>query len=197
MEEKIKNKKLSPYEERLMKECGMHIAHVYDDRVRVPLILSGPNVPSGKVIKQQVRSIDIFPTITDLVGLTEKTKSHGISLVPLLKGEKLEERPVFMETAVNTSKSLSSNTIGVRTSEYKYFRDRDVETKNIHLYDLKNDPLEEKNIYKEKPDVTKNMELELSKILNEQKITFEKSENTITDDEREQAITKLRKLGYI
>ena len=41
------------------------------------------------------------------------------------------------------------------------------------------------------------MELELSKILNEEKITFEKSENTITDDEREQAIKKLRKLGYI
>ena len=46
-------------------------------------------------------------------------------------------------------------------------------------------------------DKEKNMELELSKILNEEKITFEKSENTITDDEREQAITKLRKLGYI
>ena len=102
-----------------------------------------------------------------------------------------------METAVNTTKSLSSNTIGVRNSEYKYFRDRDIETKNIHLYDLKNDPLEEKNIFKEKPDITKKMELQLTKILNEQKITFEKSENTITDDEREQAITKLRKLGYI
>ena len=102
-----------------------------------------------------------------------------------------------METAVNTNKSLSSNTIGVRNSEYKYFRDRNIETKNIHLYDLKNDPLEEKNIFKEKSDIAKNMELQLTKILNEQKITFEKSENTITDDEREQAITKLRKLGYI
>ena len=197
VEGKIKNKTLSPYEERLMKECGMHVAHVYDDRVRVPLIFSGPNIPSGKVISQQVRSIDIFPTITNLVGLPEKSKSHGVSLVPILKGEKLEEQPVFMETAVNTTKSLSSNTIGVRNSEYKYFRDRDIETKNIHLYDLKNDPLEEKNIFKEKPDITKKMELQLTKILNEQKITFEKSENTITDDEREQAITKLRKLGYI
>ena len=197
VEEKIKNKTLSPYEERLMKECGMHVAHIYDDRVRVPLIFSGPNIQSGKIISQQVRSIDIFPTITNLVGLPEKSKSHGVSLVPLLKGEKLEEQPVFMETAVNTNKSLSSNTIGVRNSEYKYFRDRNIETKNIHLYDLKNDPLEEKNIFKEKSDIAKNMELQLTKILNEQKITFEKSENTITDDEREQAITKLRKLGYI
>jgi arylsulfatase A-like enzyme len=197
VEGKIKNKTLSPYEERLMKECGMHVAHIYDDRVRVPLIFSGPNIQSGKIISQQVRSIDIFPTITNLVGLPEKSKSHGVSLVPLLKGEKLEEQPVFMETAVNTNKSLSSNTIGVRNSEYKYFRDRDIETKNIHLYDLKNDPLEEKNIFKEKSDIAKNMELQLTKILNEQKITFEKSENTITDDEREQAITKLRKLGYI
>jgi len=40
------------------------------------------------------------------------------------------------------------------------------------------------------------MERKLNKILKE-KITFEKSENTITDDEREQAIEKLRKLGYI
>lgn len=196
VEEKIKNKTLTPYEERLMKECGMHIAHVYDDRVRIPLIFCGPNIPSGKVIKQQVRGIDIFPTIADLVGVSEKTKSHGISLVPLLNGAKLEEQHVFMETALNTKKSLSSYTIGVRTSEYKYFRDRYIKTKNIHLYDLKNDPLEEKNIYIEKSDVTKNMERKLNKILKE-KITFEKSENTITDDEREQAIEKLRKLGYL
>tara|TARA_B000000460_G_C21421286_1_gene350971 strand:- start:500 stop:733 length:234 start_codon:yes stop_codon:yes gene_type:complete len=44
--------------------------------------------------------------------------------------------------------------------------------------------------------LTKNMERKLNKIFKE-KITFEKSENTITDDEREQAIEKLRKLGYL
>lgn len=193
----IKNKKLRPYEERLMKECGMHIAHVYDDRVRVPLIFSGPNIPSEKIITQQVRSIDIFPTITDLANIKAKEKSHGVSLVPLLNGETFDEQPVFMETAVNTNKSLSTNTVGIRTSYYKYFRDRNDTTKNIHLYDLKNDPLEEKNIFKEKPEISKTMESLLSKVLNEEKISFEKSENTITDDERKQAIEKLKKLGYI
>ena len=41
------------------------------------------------------------------------------------------------------------------------------------------------------------MEFLLNKIINEQKITFEKPKNTISDDERDKAIMKLRKLGYI
>ena len=62
---------------------------------------------------------------------------------------------------------------------------------------MNNDPLEEKNIFREKPEITKNMEFLLNKIINEQKITFEKPKNTISDDERDKAIMKLRKLGYI
>lgn len=197
VEENLENKKLRPYEERLMKECGFHTSHVYEDRVHVPLIFCGYSIQPGKIISQQVRSIDIFPTITELVGLPNKEKIHGISLVPLLKGGNLEENPVFIETAVNTTKSLSTNTIGIRTSEYKYFRDKDSPSKNIHLYNMNNDPLEEKNIFREKPEITKNMEFLLNKIINEQKITFEKPKNTISDDERDKAIMKLRKLGYI
>ena len=43
--EKIENSELRPYEKRLMKNAIAPTAHIYDDRVHVPLILSGYNVP--------------------------------------------------------------------------------------------------------------------------------------------------------
>jgi len=197
VEENLENRKLRPYEERLMRHCGVHYAHIYEDRVRVPLIFCGHNIQSGKIISQQVRSIDIFPTITELVGLPNKEQTHGISLVPLLKGENLEEYPVFMESALNATNALSTNTIGVRTSKYKYFRDKNNPTQNIHLYDLKNDPLEENNISKEKPEMTKKMETMLIKIKDHEMFNSEKSKEIMSDEERDRAIMKLRKLGYI
>ena len=63
-----------------------------------------------------------------------------------MQGKQLEEIPVFLESATNSTRSPDSNVIGIRTSEFKYFRDRDDSTKNIHLYDLREDPLEENNI---------------------------------------------------
>ena len=187
---------ISQYKKRLMRTSVWGDSFVYDERFRIPLLILGPKIPFNKKIKQQVRSIDIFPTIFEIAELNKKSLGHGKSLLPLIQNDPYEELPAFLEGAANAPKFVNKNIIGIRTSEFKYFRDKYDITIEVHLYDLKNDPLEEKNIYIEKPDVTKNMERKLNKILKE-KITFEKSENTITDNEREQAIEKLRKLGYI
>src|SRR5262245_59014948 len=45
-----------------------HGIFIYDDTLHVPLLIAGPDVPSGKVIGEQVRSIDILPTLAQLLG---------------------------------------------------------------------------------------------------------------------------------
>ena len=60
------------------------------------------------------------------------------------------------------------------------------------LYDLMNDPLEEKNISSEQPEIAKNMEKSLSELRN-----FDVKELDFDDAEKERVENTLKKLGYI
>ena len=195
--EKIEKMELRPYEKRLMKNAVLPTAHVYDDRVRVPLIFSGYNIPSDTIISQQVQSVDIFATIADIIGLDNANHDRrGRSLIPLMQGKQLEEIPVFLESATNSTRSPDSNVIGIRTSEFKYFRDRDDSTKNIHLYDLREDPLEENNIAETKKDVVEKMEKTVVDILKGKDLRHVES-NELSEDEIKKARSVLSRLGYI
>ena len=117
----------------------------------------------------------------------------GESLVPLLNGESNKSNPVYIETASVTKDEMLGKVVGVRTSEYKYFRSRKSPKEKIHLYDLKNDPLEENNLSKINPEIVKNMELILSNFL--VKLNVNVSE---PDDEESRLIeSELKRLGYM
>ena len=180
-----------------MKNAALPTAHVYDDRVRVPLIFSGYNIPSDTIISQQVQSVDIFATIADIIGLDNANHDRrGRSLIPLMQGKQLEEIPAFLESATNSTRSPDSNVIGIRTSEFKYFRDRDDSTKNVHLYDLREDPLEENNIAETKKDVVEKMEKTVVEILKGKDLRHVES-NELSEDEIKKARSVLSRLGYI
>ena len=195
--EKIENSELRPYEKRLMKNAIAPTAHIYDDRVHVPLILSGYNVPTKKMITQQVQSVDIFPTIAGIIGMnTSNYGKRGRDLMPIIKNDNFDEVPAYIETATNSIKTQSNNTIGIRTSEYKYFRDRNEKTKNVHLYDLKNDPLEEYNISEKNHELVKKMEITIEKILQSKSLEHDESKD-LSKEEMKKARAVLSKLGYI
>jgi len=164
-------------------------------RISGPLIFTGHGVNSSSIISQMVRQIDIFPTVIEIIGLTEsKMNVYGRSLYPLFKGERLEELPVYIENDRMDSKK-PGNLIGLRTSNYKYYRARNSPRKKISLYDLKNDPNEKNNIATKRPDIVDEME----KILTELKrnIPPELQTQEITDEETKKVEDELRKLGYI
>lgn len=195
--EKLK-RTLSPYEMRSFNTRSA--LDLYDELVRVPLIFTGCNVVESKVIPDLVRSVDIFPTIIDMIGLCNSIKSDGRSLLPLINNKKLDELPAYMEVGINLAQLVNSKTpevlakiIGVRTSEYKYLRARDNLEKNVRLFDLKNDPLEEKNIVDEKPKIVKKMEGILSQFTKDSK----GGEGTLTDEDIKKAKETLLRLGYI
>ena len=97
-------------------------ANIFDDRFRIPLLFYGHGINEHKVINQQVRSIDIYPTIFQQVGLDISDKIDGVSLIPLISGSDMKEHPAILESRINVKEGITSNTIGVRTSKFKYFR---------------------------------------------------------------------------
>ena len=196
--EKIEKMELRPYEKRLMKYSIMPISNLYDEKHRVPLIFSGYNIPSDTIISQQVQSVDIFATIADIIGLDNANHDRrGRSLIPLMQGKQLEEIPAFLESATNSTRSPDSNVIGIRTSEFKYFRDRDDSTKNVHLYDLREDPLEENNIAETKKDVVEKMEKTVVEILKGESLVHVESKDEIGDERSEIIESELKRMGYV
>ena len=170
-------------------------SYLFDDLVRTPLIFYGNNITEGKLVKNQVGNVSIFPTILDLVGLPQMNEEiDGESLVPLLKGESNKSNPVYMETASISKESLLGKVVGIRTSEYKYFRSRKSPKENVHLYDLQNDPLEENNLANITPEIVKNMESILLNFLEK----LEVSPDAEFDDVEAKLIEfELKRLGYM
>lgn len=166
---------------------------LYDEVVRIPLLFSGYGIKSSKIIGQQVRQIDIFPSIVSIAGLPKIEENiEGKSLLPAINGQKMNE-----ELALIENQSLDPHdddiTIGVRTQNYKYFRDRSDKNNKTHLFDLKNDPSEKTNIATKRPDLVQQMENLLVKYRkNAQDFVTE-----YDDDEILKIKDELKKMGYI
>ena len=160
---------LTPYEKRIQNNLVNPSFSLFDDRFRTPLLFTGLGL-KPKIIDQQIRSIDIFPSISDIIEVPSKTDIDGLSVLPLINGEFFEERPALMQIITNwlvTKSSSDTNVIGIRFNGFKYFRSRENSNEEIHLYDLKNDPYEENNLALEKPEKVNQMELILSEIQND------------------------------
>ena len=87
----------------------------------------------------------------------------------------------------------SNDVIGIRTSKFKYFRDKYSKTKRIHLFDLTKDLFEEKNLAQLNIEKVSEMELILQNLLKNQE-ELKINENNNTSDEIED---ELRKMGYL
>jgi len=169
--------------------------YLFDNLLRTPLLFCGNHIAKGKLVKNQVVNVDIFPTILDLIGLSQiNEKIDGESLVPLLKNESSRVNPIYLETASIVKDEMLGKAVGIRTSEYKYFRLRKSPKEKVHLYDLKNDPLEEHNLVKINPEIVENMELILSNFL--VKLDVNASEE-ISDEEAKKVEDELKRLGYM
>jgi len=59
---------------------------LYDLGLRTPLIIRGPGLPAGQRTDALTSTLDLAPTILDLLGLEPLPRSHGQSLKPVLTG---------------------------------------------------------------------------------------------------------------
>lgn len=125
---------------------------LYEGGIRIPTIVSLPgNSFNGKKIDMPISTIDIFPTIMDLLGIKNYPNIDGKSLLTLLKGEnddELQSRDLFWHYPhyYPTTTPVSA----IREGNWKMLEYLGEE--RLELYDLSKDLGETKNLAKEMPD---------------------------------------------
>lgn len=123
----------------------------YEEAIKVPLIISWPEkIKAGRVIQQMVGLQDLMPTVLDWAGLEIPDHLHGESLVPLLEGQSIEWREAYYVQNVTLPHNVEQRCI--RTNDWKLILNdwpRNVVGYDCSnsLFDLKNDPEEELNLY--------------------------------------------------
>ncbi len=137
--------------ERLSHYLGGHGHTLYDELLRVPLIIHDPlRTYPEKRVRAQVRSIDVLPTILDRVGLTLPADSHGKSLLPVMEGRMRSDRMALSQTFKNGVKLRSA----VRAKSRKLVRNSpraEPVLPRTQAFDLRVDPGEESNEIHENP----------------------------------------------
>ena len=115
---------------------GWHSHTLYDELLRVPLIVKYPgNEHSGSSVAPQVRSIDIPPTVVGYLGIPIPAEFFGVDLAPLVTGEAMEPLVAISRMDRKPTRELSS----IRTEEWKLAG----LAKRRSLYHLPSDPAEQ------------------------------------------------------
>jgi arylsulfatase A-like enzyme/Flp pilus assembly protein TadD len=126
---------------------AVHGFFVYETTLHVPLIVRGPRVTAGTRIEGVTRSIDVMPTVLDLLGLAEDTPAvSGRSLARALTGGALTDEPTFAESLTPLIHYGWSDLRTLRDGRWKY-----ILAPRPELYDLDRDPGELKNLANEQP----------------------------------------------
>ncbi len=118
---------------------------MYDNSLRVPMIIYDPGKEQHKDIDEMALNIDIPATILDLAGVAIPTNWQGKSLAGFLSGQNpLKERESFICEHLWDTPIIAPSE-GIRTKKWKYFRYRK-DLEHEELYDLENDPKEVLNL---------------------------------------------------
>jgi len=149
----------------------------YEELTQIPLVIRHPEgFGRGERIKAFADTTDIMPTVLDFLGVeyrrparpgappararprppTSHEVMHGHSLLPLIRGEAVKVRDYAFSGHYQRSQAIQDH-------EWKYIQWGPVFSgkKEPELYNLQDDPGEQRSLYAEKPQVARRLEKEL------------------------------------
>lgn len=191
-----------------------HSLQLYDPSIMVPLIFTNRNrLPSNWVVAAQVESIDIAPTILEMVGLVPPDEMEGKSLIGLLEkngsstlekafvetqnmrwgGLILKENLAQADEIHEKVKSGKEILRCLRTPRWKFILSSEVSGGIDELYDLKEDPGENTNLLYDNMNLADKLREELTEWMKCEK----KPERETSGPMAEKTLKTLRSLGYI
>jgi len=128
-----------------------HGATLYQEQLHTVMMIRFPGYARQHDVHTPVRSMDLFPTIFDILGFEGLHGTAARSLLPLLRGQKLD-LPIFAETDYRLFTHLRM----LRKGPHKLILD--LQNGEKELYNLEKDPQEKNNISSEEPRITYELE---------------------------------------
>ena len=124
----------------------------YEESIHVPLVKTGPRIPKGIKRTELVTNNDLAPTFLDWAGARATKPVDGRSLAPLLSRGPAPEnwRTAFMTE--NPGNRRRPGHVALRTKAHSYI---EWETGERELYELRDDPHQLDNVYKQSDKVLK------------------------------------------
>lgn len=165
-----------------------HGIFLYDATLRIPLVVVGPGIPAGRRVREQARTIDILPTILDLMGCQPPSALPGISLAPAFSGKPLPATVSYAETLFPKMSMGWSELRAVRTNTWKY-----IQAPKAELYDLSQDGGETKNVILDRPAAAQQLQAQLNEVSHMDRGP-DKVQTSSVDP---RTMKQLRSLGYL
>ena len=125
---------------------------MYEESIRVPLVIRDPRQPKavrGRRCDETALSIDLAPTMLTMAGVPVPEAMQGRSLEPLVAGRDVDWRDDWYYEHVYNTRPPRRPIVkceGVRTERWKYTRYPEIDPPCEQLFDLADDPREEKNL---------------------------------------------------
>ncbi|HEY3380395.1 MAG TPA: sulfatase-like hydrolase/transferase [Vicinamibacterales bacterium] len=171
---------------------GTHGFFIYESTMRVPFIIRAPfDRLRGRRVADPVRSVDLFPTVLDLMGLPSPKGIAGVSLTPLMNGSRTTlDLEGYAEALYPLHHFGWSELRAWRAGRYKA-----IDAPRPELYDLERDPHETTNLYAERRTMADGM---IARLREKEKDTpSAESASKPTPEVDPEARARLAALGYV
>ena len=168
-----------------------HGIFLYDATMRVPLLFRYPGLEAGIVPLKPVKTLDIPPTILEMLKIPIPSEWQGESLFPYFYQSHLSPREnpvIFLETIFPEANFGWSPLQGIRTRQWKY-----IKAPRPELYNLQTDPAELTNVIDQYPKQAQDLKYRLQKLLN----TLPSPQKNQTVPMNEETRKRLQSLGYV
>jgi choline-sulfatase len=163
-----------------------HGVFLYDSTLRIAFLMSGPGIPAGLRVKQQARTVDLLPTVLELLGVRPPAPIQGVSLAPYFAGKNAATDVSYEETLYPKINMGWSELRAIRTNRWKY-----ILAPKPELYDLSQDPAETNNVIQSHDAEVQKLQAELRAIVGKE------TERVKTSTVDQRTLDQLRSLGYV
>ena len=172
-----------------------HGNSVYQNLVHIPLLIKYPNINTRNINEEVVNSVDLMPTVLDVLAFEVPGNIQGQSLLKL-EFEPGKSRNIISESFPNgylISWHQRFNRVerAIFSDPYKLISST---AGKRELYNLSKDPNEMENLYKVDDDTSKGIEARLETWL---KTTVAEGESSASVKLDKGALDRLRTLGYV
>ena len=169
---------------------GEHGLFLYEPVLHVPWIVRLPGrALAGAVITEQVRSIDVAPTLAELLGVAPPDNIDGVSVVAVMKGSpRRDPPPAYAETFYPRFHYAWSELKSIRADGWKY-----IDAPKPELYNMKTDRAEAQNALDARGPLAAGLQADLNRIAG----GFGSAATVTVRQPDPETLARLRSLGYI